>query len=188
MDSVVVSDRVGLVLCAVPKLVRRCSQSNRRFSVVSGVEVLVMQVEIDRAARIYVAGHAGLVGSAVVRRLRQAGFANVLTATRRQLDLRDQGEVSHWFKSNRPDYVYLVAGTVGGIMANSTRPAEFIYENLFCFLLIVINIIKYVNYLDTLYFGPFKEVAFRKVWEGFDFFMPKFLMNGFDIIPVTMTL
>ncbi len=89
-----------------------------------------MQLEIDRAARIYVAGHGGLVGSAVVRRLRQAGFANVLTATRRQLDLRDQSEVSHWFKSNRPDYVYLVAGTVGGIMANSTRPAEFIYDNM----------------------------------------------------------
>jgi GDP-L-fucose synthase len=89
-----------------------------------------MQVEIDRAARIYVAGHAGLVGSAIVRRLQQAGFNNVLTATRRQLDLRDQGEVSHWFKSNHPDYVYLVAGTVGGIMANSTRPAEFIYDNM----------------------------------------------------------
>ena len=89
-----------------------------------------MQVEIDRAARIYVAGHAGLVGSAIVRRLQSAGFNNVLTATRRQLDLRDQGEVSHWFKSNRPDYVYLVAGTVGGIMANSTRPAEFIYDNM----------------------------------------------------------
>ena len=89
-----------------------------------------MDVEIDRAARIYVAGHAGLVGSAIVRQLQLAGFANLLTATRRQLDLRDQGEVSHWFKSNRPDYVYLVAGTVGGIMANSTRPAEFIYDNM----------------------------------------------------------
>ena len=94
------------------------------------MEDAAMQVEIDRGARIYVAGHAGLVGSAIVRRLQSAGFNNVLTATRRQLDLRDQGEVSHWFKSNRPDYVYLVAGTVGGIMANSTRPAEFIYDNM----------------------------------------------------------
>ena len=89
-----------------------------------------MQSEIARDARIYVAGHAGLVGSAVVRRLEQAGFSNILTATRQQLDLRDQGEVSHWFKANRPEYVYLVAGTVGGILANSTRPAEFIYDNL----------------------------------------------------------
>ncbi len=81
-------------------------------------------------ARIYVAGHAGLVGSAVMRRLQNAGYTNILTATRGQLDLRDQGEVSHWFKANRPEYVFLVAGTVGGIMANSTRPAEFIYDNL----------------------------------------------------------
>jgi GDP-L-fucose synthase len=53
-----------------------------------------------------------------------------LTATRQQLDLRDQAEVSHWFKANRPEFVFLVAGTVGGIMANSTRPAEFIYDNM----------------------------------------------------------
>lgn len=81
-------------------------------------------------SRIYVAGHAGLVGSAVVRRLEGAGFSNVLTASRGQLDLRDQSEVSHWFKANRPEFVFLVAGTVGGILANSTRPAEFIYDNL----------------------------------------------------------
>ena len=81
-------------------------------------------------SRIYVAGHTGLVGSAVVRTLRHAGYTNVLTASRQQLDLRDQSEVSHWFKANRPEFVFLVAGTVGGIMANSTRPAEFIYDNL----------------------------------------------------------
>jgi len=81
-------------------------------------------------SRIYVAGHAGLVGSAVVRRLEADGYTNILTATRQQLDLRDQAEVSHWFKANLPEYVFLVAGTVGGIMANSTRPAEFIYDNM----------------------------------------------------------
>src|SRR4051795_1344321 len=85
---------------------------------------------MDKQARIYVAGHAGLVGSAIVRRLRAEGFTNILTAKRDQLDLRDQSEVSHWFKANRPDYVFLVAGTVGGILANSTRPAEFIYDNI----------------------------------------------------------
>jgi GDP-L-fucose synthase len=79
---------------------------------------------------VYVAGHTGLVGSAIVRRLQAEGVGELLTATRAQLDLRDQAEVSHWFKANRPDYVFLVAGTVGGILANSTRPAEFIYDNL----------------------------------------------------------
>ena len=81
-------------------------------------------------ARIYVAGHTGLVGSAILRKLEAAGATNVLTATREQVDLRDQAAVNYWFKANRPEYVYLVAGTVGGIMANSTRPAEFLYDNL----------------------------------------------------------
>jgi GDP-L-fucose synthase len=85
---------------------------------------------MPKDARIYVAGHGGLVGSAVVRRLQVGGFTNILTATRAQLDLRDQGAVNTWFEQNRPDYVFLVAGTVGGILANSTRPAEFIYDNL----------------------------------------------------------
>ena len=81
-------------------------------------------------ARIFVAGHAGLVGSAILRRLRAAGFTNILTATREQLDLRDQAAVNKWFEATRPEAVYLVAGTVGGIWANSTRPAEFIYDNM----------------------------------------------------------
>jgi GDP-L-fucose synthase len=85
---------------------------------------------LRRNARLFVAGHRGLVGSALVRRLQQAGFTEILTATRQQLDLRDQAAVNYWFKANRPDYVFLVAGTVGGILANSTRPAEFIYDNL----------------------------------------------------------
>jgi len=80
--------------------------------------------------RVFVAGHRGLVGSAIIRRLEQQDGADVLTATREQLDLRDQAAVNYWFKANRPEFVYLVAGTVGGIMANSTRPAEFIYDNM----------------------------------------------------------
>ena len=80
--------------------------------------------------RIYVAGHRGLVGSAIVRRLQDQPGQQILTATREQLDLRDQAAVNYWFRANRPDYVYLVAGTVGGIIANSTRPAEFIYDNM----------------------------------------------------------
>jgi GDP-L-fucose synthase len=89
-----------------------------------------MATDFPRSARVYVAGHRGLVGSAIVRRLREEGFENLLTATREQLDLRDQAAVSYWFRANRPEYVFLVAGTVGGILANSTRPAEFIYDNL----------------------------------------------------------
>ena len=89
-----------------------------------------MLIAIPLDARIYVAGHRGLVGSAIVRRLREEGFSNLLTASRDQLDLRDQAAVNYWFKANRPEYVFMVAGTVGGIHANSTRPAEFIYDNL----------------------------------------------------------
>ena len=87
-------------------------------------------MRIDRSARVYVAGHRGLVGSALVRLLEAEGFTNIVTATRQELDLRDQSAVSAWFAANRPDYVFLVAGTVGGIGANAARPAEFIYDNL----------------------------------------------------------
>src|SRR6186997_2420639 len=87
-------------------------------------------IDIPRSARIYVAGHRGLVGSAILRRLRADGHERLLTATRDQLDLRDQAAVNYWFRANRPEYVFLVAGTVGGILANSTRPAEFLYDNM----------------------------------------------------------
>jgi len=89
-----------------------------------------MITKIEPDSRIFVAGHTGLVGSAILRRLEREGFTNVLNATREQLDLRDQAAVNYWFKANRPEYVFLVAGTVGGILANSTRPAEFIYDNM----------------------------------------------------------
>ena len=69
---------------------------------------------MNKQARIFVAGHRGLVGSALVRRLTREGFTNLLTATRDQLDLRDQAAVNYWFRANRPSQVYLVAGTVGG--------------------------------------------------------------------------
>ncbi|MCP3973301.1 MAG: GDP-L-fucose synthase [bacterium] len=85
---------------------------------------------MTKESKVFVAGHRGLVGSAVVRRLLDLGYGNVVTASRGQLDLRDQMAVNYWFKANRPDCVFLVAGTVGGIMANSSRPAEFIYDNM----------------------------------------------------------
>ena len=77
--------------------------------------------QIPTDAPIYVAGDADLVGSAVVRRLEAGGFTNILTAARAELDLRDQAAVDRWFGANRPEYVFLVAGTVGGILA--WRPA-----------------------------------------------------------------
>jgi GDP-L-fucose synthase len=86
--------------------------------------------ELDPDDPVFVAGHRGLVGSAIVRRLQAGGHRNLLTAGRDEVDLRDQAGVRSWMEANRPRAVYLVAGTVGGIMANSTRPAEFLYDNL----------------------------------------------------------
>jgi GDP-L-fucose synthase len=73
-------------------------------------------------SRVYVAGHRGLVGSAILRRLAREPGISLLTAGREELDLRDQAAVNAWFRDQRPDYVYLVAGTVGGILANATGP------------------------------------------------------------------
>jgi GDP-L-fucose synthase len=108
---------------------------------------------IPRDAAIYVAGHRGLVGAALVRGLRAAGFANILVATRHQVDLRDQAAVNYWFKANKPEYVFLVAGTVGGILANSTRPAEFIYDNLMIHATVIdasrVNDVRRLLYLGS---------------------------------------
>lgn len=81
-------------------------------------------------ARIYVAGHRGLVGSAIVRRLRAQGANNLILRTHQELDLIDQAAVAAFFGAERPDYVFLAAAKVGGIHANSTYPAEFIRDNL----------------------------------------------------------
>jgi len=85
---------------------------------------------MEPGARIFVAGHKGLVGSALCRRLRADGYTSILTVDRAGLDLRDRAAVERWFRDNRPEYVFMAAGTVGGIMANATRPAEFIFDNL----------------------------------------------------------
>ncbi|MGC8724760.1 MAG: GDP-L-fucose synthase family protein [Acidobacteriota bacterium] len=85
---------------------------------------------LSPTSRIYVAGHTGLVGSALLRRLRQQRFENILTVPRAGLDLRDQATTLAWFQANRPQFVFMPAGLVGGIWANSTRPAEFLYDNL----------------------------------------------------------
>jgi GDP-L-fucose synthase len=80
--------------------------------------------------KIFVAGHRGMVGSAIVRHLRQQGYTNILTRARDELDLEDQAAVRAFFAAERPDQVYLAAAKVGGIYANNTYPAEFIYQNL----------------------------------------------------------
>ena len=82
------------------------------------------------ASRIFVAGHRGLVGSAIVRRLEETGCRNLLLRDRAELDLLDQAAVTRFFAEHRPEFVFLAAAKVGGIMANVTYPAEFIYENL----------------------------------------------------------
>jgi GDP-L-fucose synthase len=86
--------------------------------------------EVKQNAAIFVAGHAGLVGSGIIRRLQKEGFSNILTAERRDLDLRDGASVEAWFAVHKPEYVILAAGLVGGIFANFTRPADFFYDNL----------------------------------------------------------
>jgi len=81
-------------------------------------------------ASIFVAGHNGMVGSAIVRRLKAEGYTNLLRRSSAELDLRDQASVAEFFASERPDYVFLAAARVGGIIANSTRKGEFLYDNL----------------------------------------------------------
>ena len=84
----------------------------------------------DVNATIYVAGHRGLAGSALVRRLEKEGYSKLLTRSSSELDLRDQSAVNRFFAAEKPDYVFLAAAKVGGILANSSYPAQFLYDNL----------------------------------------------------------
>ena len=85
---------------------------------------------MQRGSRIYVAGHRGLVGSAIMRRLEASGYANLITRSHAKLDLTDQAAVGDFFRTETPEFVFLAAAKVGGILANSTYPAEFIRDNL----------------------------------------------------------
>lgn len=85
---------------------------------------------MDKTAKIYVAGHRGMVGSAIVRELQNQGFKNIVTRTSKDLDLKDQDAVSRFFQSEKPEYVFMAAAKVGGIHANNVYRAEFLYENL----------------------------------------------------------
>lgn len=85
---------------------------------------------MDKESKIYVAGHRGLVGSALKRKLESKGYTNLIFRTHKELDLTNQQAVNEFFEQEKPEYVFLAAAKVGGILANSTYPAEFIYENL----------------------------------------------------------
>ena len=81
-------------------------------------------------SKIFVAGHNGMVGSAIVRKLKNEGYTNIITASHQELDLTNQSRTYNYFKNEKPDYVFLAAAKVGGIMANNLYPAEYIYQNL----------------------------------------------------------
>lgn len=100
---------------------------------------------LSKDSHIYVTGHSGLVGSAVVRLLEKKGYQNILTQTSQELDLRESEKVKDWFTSNKIDYVFDAAAKVGGIMANYTYPASFIYDNL----MIQTNLIHYAYKSDV---------------------------------------
>lgn len=85
---------------------------------------------MNKNSKIYVAGHGGMVGSAIVHKLQEQGFSQIVTRTSKELDLRNQVAVGEFFKIERPEFVFLAAARVGGILANSTQPAIFIYDNL----------------------------------------------------------
>lgn len=100
---------------------------------------------MEKQAKIYVAGHRGMVGSAIYRKLKEQGFENIVVRTSKELDLRDQQAVKEFFETEKPEYVFLAAAKVGGIMANNVYRADFIYENL----AIQNNVIHYAHENDA---------------------------------------
>src|SRR6056300_117223 len=105
---------------------------------------------MDLKDKIYIAGHSGLVGSAIVRQLEKRGFTNLLMRTHKKLDLTNQAQVQNFFQQERPDYVILAAAKVGGIHANNTYPADFIYQNLMI----------EANVINSAYLGGVKKLLF----------------------------
>ncbi len=123
--------------------------------------------EASRASKVFVAGHRGLVGGALVRALDRAGYARVVTVGRETLDLREQADVRAWFERERPEVVFLAAGRVGGIVANDTYPADFARDNL----LIATNVIdaawrsgarKLVNFASSCMYPRLCEQPMRE--------------------------
>lgn len=91
---------------------------------------MVILRSMEKNSKIYIAGHRGMVGSAILRRLQREGYSNFVLRTSKELNLRDQRAVEQFFRHEKPDYVFLAAAKVGGIVANNTYRAEFLYDNL----------------------------------------------------------
>ena len=105
---------------------------------------------MDKNSRIFVAGHKGLVGSAILRKLNSRGYQNVITAGYSELNLKDQSATLEFFKRENPEYVFLAAAKVGGILANNNFPAEFIYD----------NILIEANTINSSYLNGVKKLLF----------------------------
>lgn len=105
---------------------------------------------MEKNAKIYVAGHRGMVGSAIVRELQKKGYTNIITRTSKELDLRRQEQVEAFFEAEQPEYVFLAAAKVGGIMANSKHPADFMYDNM----------ILEMNVIHSAYENKVKKLMF----------------------------
>ena len=105
---------------------------------------------MEKTSKIYVAGHTGMVGSAIVRELQKQGYSNIITKSHAELDLMNQQDVNDFFAQEKPEYVFLAAAKVGGIMANSSYPADFLYNNM----MIEMNVIhaSFVNQCKKLLF------------------------------------
>jgi GDP-L-fucose synthase len=105
---------------------------------------------VEKSAKIYIAGHRGMVGSAILRKLEKEGFHNIITRTSSELDLRNQADVRAFFEAERPEYIFLAAAKVGGIMANNIYRAEFLNDNL-----LIQN-----NVIDSAYRTDAKKLMF----------------------------
>ena len=125
-------------------------------------------MRLSKKSKIYIAGHNGMVGSAIVRKLNSLGYQNLIVETSKNLDLRNSLETESFFKLKKPEFVFLAAAKVGGILANSTYKADFIYDNL----MIQSNVIKNAHKYDVkklLFLGSW--VTENNDWEGWILYM-----------------
>ena len=100
------------------------------ISIIKFADYLIIKIKMQANSKIYIAGHRGMVGSAMHRKLTKEGFTNIVVRTSTELDLTNQQAVADFFSKEKPEYVFLAAAKVGGIVANNTYRADFIYENL----------------------------------------------------------